>query len=167
MVGENTSPLRARGRQDCGFLLETQSWLPPLQSGNALHIRVVTFILSLLLLQHSHCTCTTHRRVLSIMHTRCVPSLLAMLASRLGRKGFSLWKALLPNPTCGAAAPGVRHQDLIPPGEQERAAGGQLGAGCRREVVRRQSESWRQKGCTSLDVGQYQGLVGGSKGSGL
>ena len=166
MVGENLSPSRARGRQDRGFPLEMQPWLPPMQSGNALHILVGTFMLSLLLLWHSRCMCTTYRSVPSIMHARCVRSLLAVFPSQ-PRKGSSLWKALLPNSSCRAVAPGVQHQELIPPGEQERAAGGQLGAGCRREVMRRQSESWSQKGCASLDAGQYQGLVGGSKGSGL
>lgn len=54
----------------------------------------------------------------------------------------------------------MQHQELILPGEQERAAGGQLGAGCKREVM-------LGSGCASLDVGQYQGLASGSKGSGL
>lgn len=138
-----------------------------MQSGNALHIRVGTSMLCLLLLRHSHCMCTTYRSVPAIMHTRCVRSLLAIFPSQFRRKGSSLWKALLPNSSCRAVAPGVQHQESIPPGEQERAAGGQLGADCRREVMQRQSESWSQKGCASLGAGQYQGLVGGSKGRGL
>lgn len=37
----------------------------------------------------------------------------------------------------------------------------------RSEVMRGQSESWSQQGCDSVGMGQYQGLVGGSKGSDL